>query len=935
MTTSASAVPGSAAASSAVPAAPPAAWHTLTAAQAAAAAGVDSAVGLSEAEARKRLEAHGRNDLPEPPRPGRLRMFLSQFRSLVIGLLIAAGLVSGAMGEWIDAIVILAIVLLNGVMGYLQEYHAEQSIASLRKMTAPMAKVRRDGKIRNLSAAELAPGDVIQFEAGDLVPADARLISASGLRCLESALTGESEAVAKSADALSAPDAPLGDRENLIFMGTSVAVGEGEAVVVGTGPATELGRIAGLLESAGEDSATPLQKRMDALGKSLVFLCLGLVAALFGLGLWRGREPFEQFLTAVGLAVAAAPEGLPAVVTVALALGVQRMARRKALVRRLPSVETMGSATVICTDKTGTLTAGEMTVRELYVDGGIFSVAGGALEPVGAVLRDGAAPDGDQSEQVRFLAAVHAATATANLYQEGDAWKVAGDPTEGALLAAGRKAGFNAETHSHGERLHAFPFDSDRKRASVVHVGGKDAGGQGRARLSVNGAPDLLIALCTQVHDRNGPRDFLPGEREAVLAANAAMAAKGLRVIGSGYRFLETPLPADASGTPDMQAAERDLVFTGLAGMQDPPRPEARVAVAECKEAGIRVVMITGDHPATASAIARDLGISGEGAEVLTGPGLDALSQPDLESKVERIRVYARVSAAHKLRIVQAWKTRGAVVAMTGDGVNDAPALKGADIGVAMGRTGTEVAKQASDMVLADDNFATLVAAVEEGRGIYQNIRNTLQFLLAGNAGELLVMTVAIVVGWDSPLLAIHLLWINLLTDGLPALCLASEPIDRDVMKRPPRDQRALLSDWGFLFPLLLTGLLTATVTLIAFRMGSAVSGTEGGRSLAFTTLVLAELFRSFGARSETRPIWRMDWTANLKLVSVVGASIALQFVIHQIPVLERILKVRPLAFAEAMTVVGLALVPLLVTESAKAIRMARKPARLREGETA
>jgi Ca2+-transporting ATPase len=928
MTAAAPAVPVATAANitiSGAPAAPPAPWHILTAAQAATASGVDPAVGLGEAEARKRLEANGRNDLPEPPRPGRLRMFLSQFRSLVIGLLIAAGLVSGAMGEWIDAIVILAIVLLNGIMGYLQEYHAEQSIASLRKMTAPMAKAKRDGKIRNLPASELVPGDVIQFEAGDLVPADARLISASGLRCLESALTGESEAVAKSADALPAPDAPLGDRENLIFMGTSVAVGEGEAVVVGTGPATELGRIAGLLESAGGDSATPLQKRMDALGKSLVFICLGLVAALFGLGLWRGREPFEQFLTAVSLAVAAAPEGLPAVVTVALALGVQRMARRKALVRRLPSVETMGSATVICTDKTGTLTAGEMTVRELYVDGGIFSVAGGALEPVGAVLRDGAPPDGDQAEQVRFLAAVHAATATANLYQEGEAWKVAGDPTEGALLAAGRKAGFNAETHSHGQRLHAFPFDSDRKRASVVHVGGKAAGApftEGRARLSVNGAPDVLIALCTQVHDRNGPRDFLPGEREAVLAANAAMAAKGLRVIGSGYRFLETPLPAGATGAPDMEAVERDLVFTGLAGMQDPPRPEARAAVAECKDAGIQVVMITGDHPATASAIARDLGIAAEGTETLTGPGLDALSQPDLEAKVERIRVYARVSAAHKLRIVQAWKTRGAVVAMTGDGVNDAPALKGADIGVAMGRSGTEVAKQASDMVLADDNFATLVAAVEEGRGIYQNIRNTLQFLLAGNAGELLVMTVAIVVGWDSPLLAIHLLWINLVTDGLPALCLASEPIDRDVMKRPPRDQGALLSDWTFLFPLLLTGLLTATITLIAFRMGSVASGTEGGRSLAFTTLVLAELFRSFGARSETRPIWRMDWTANLKLVSVVGVSIALQFVIHQIPVLERILKVRPLTFAEAMTVVGLALIPLVVTEIAKTIRM-------------
>ncbi|HKP98085.1 MAG TPA: cation-translocating P-type ATPase [Fibrobacteria bacterium] len=894
------------------------AWHARHVAGTVAELHTDEVRGLSEAESRLRRANEGANVLPEAEGPRVWTLFLDQFKSLVIGLLIVAGAVSAVLGEAVDAIAILTIVFLNAVVGFYQEYSAGKSIGALRKLTAPSAKVRRDGNARTIPASEVVRGDLIEFESGDLIPADARLVAADELKCVESALTGESEASAKNPDPLPAESLPIGDRANMVFMGTSVAAGSGKAIVVETGPATEIGRIAGLLEVSGEE-ATPLQKRLDSLGRYLVWIAVALVATMFLLGMLRGMEPFQLFLTSISLAVAAAPEGLPAVVTVALALGVRRMSKRNALVRRLASVETLGSATVICTDKTGTLTAGEMTVRELYCAGESFRVDGSGLDPAGAVHGADGPPDAAQAERLRHLARIQVATLTAELYQEQGRWKVSGDPTEGALITSARKLGLDTE----GERTagaFAYPFDSDRKRASVVRRE-KDGG----FRALVNGAPDVLLGLCTRFGSLSGIRPLDEKERARILEANAAMAGRGLRVLGSAFREW---IP-QGNGKPPGDEVERDLVFAGLAGMYDPPRPEARAAVAKCRAAGIRVVMITGDHPATAQAIGKDLGILDGTMGVLTGVEMAALDEAGLEARVEGTGIYARVSAEHKLRIVKAWRRRGAVVAMTGDGVNDAPALKGAHIGVAMGRAGTEVTKQASDIVIVDDNFASIVAAVEQGRGIYQNIRNTLQFLLGGNVGELLLMMVAILAGFPAPLLAVHLLWINLVTDGLPALCLAAERIDPEVMGRKPRIQSEIMSDPRFRNTLLLTGFLTAAVSLAVFVRARDSHSLEEARSYAFATLVFAELFRSFGARSEFKPIWKMDPRGNFGLPAVVAVSMALQVLVHQSPVFNGVLKTSPLSAWGWAALLTVSTVPMVILELLKILPppFSRKPA--------
>lgn len=885
--------------------APP--WHTFPIGRVIEELGADPAHGLAETEAAARLAREGPNALPEAKGPGAWKILLAQFKSLVIWVLIAAGVISGFLGERTDAGAILAIVLLNAAIGFYQEYSAEKSIASLKKITAPSAKVRRDGKIRIIPAADVVRGDLIEFESGDLIPADARLVEEAELRCVESALTGESEAVEKIIEPLPVEIIPIGDRRNMAFMGTSVAAGTGRAVVVGTGIATEIGRIASLLQSASTDETTPLQKRLDSLGRSLIWVSLGLVALLFLLGYLRGMEPYQLLLTSISLAVAAAPEGLPAVVTVALALGVQRMAKRNALVRRLPSAETLGSATVICTDKTGTLTAGEMTVKELYSEGEFFQVEGAGLEPVGGVRIAEHAPDERQLERLRNLAAIQVGTITAEVYKEDGRWKVAGDPTEGAMLASARKLGQVDESPA---RVFIYPFDSERKRASVIR---KEREGGG-FRILVNGAPDVLLGLCTHFLTAAGPRPLDGKARRDILAANASMADRGLRVIGSAYREY-APL---GDRKPPSEEVEANLVFAGLAGMHDPPRPEARQAVSKCLKAGIRVVMITGDHPATAHAVGKDLGILDGINGVLTGNDLATMDDAGLKEKVEGTSIYARVSAEHKLRIVNAWKARGAVVAMTGDGVNDAPALKGAHIGVAMGRTGTEVTKQASDLVIADDNFASIVAAVEEGRGTYQNIRNTLQFLLGGNAGELLLMMVAIIVGLPAPLLPIHLLWINLVTDGLPALALAAERIDPDVMDRKPRPQTEIMSDRGFRNTVILTGTLTAATSLAAFLWALRYNDIEEARSFAFATLVFSQLFRSLGVRSEFKPIWKLAPRGNINLMVVVGLSIAFQLFIHQNAFLEEVLKASPISFRETLALLAISTIPMLVIELTK-----------------
>ena len=885
------------------------AWHTRSVEDVLAQLG-SSAAGLSAAEAAQRLAANGPNELKEAKHISPLQIFLGQFKSLIIWILIVAGVASSLLGELVDAIAILAIVVLNAIIGFYQEFNAEKSIAALKKMTAPQAKVRRDGKVTSISASEIVAGDILELEAGDIVAADARLLQASSLKCIESALTGESDAVEKDPLTLDKVEIPLGDRQNMLFMGTSVATGQGSAVVVATGMDTEIGCIAGLIEEAGAETGTPLQQKLDSFGRILVWASLGIVALLFVLGLVRGMKFFELFMTSVSLAVAAVPEGLPAVVTVSLALGVMRMSRRRALVRKLPAVETLGSTTVICTDKTGTLTVGEMTVRALYVAGQNYEVTGEGYEPNGEVRFEGKATDARHAGPLLELAALLVGCNNAHLVLEDGTWRVIGDPTEGALLAGGHKAGGNKERiEKESPTHHEIPFDSDRKRRTVIR-----RMPSGRLRAFINGAPEMLLSHCTKIYSGTEVRTITEQDRQLISSQNTAMAQQALRVLGSAYRDLDESPPARL--TPE--EVERDLVFVGLAGMYDPPRAEAKEAVAKCRAAGIRVVMITGDHPHTATAIARELGIASGSDAAITGAELDKMSDEELGQRAPKAAVYARVTAQHKLRIVRAWQANEAVVAMTGDGVNDAPAIKGADIGIAMGRSGTEVTKQASDMIITDDNFASIVAAVEEGRGIYDNIRKTLQYLLAGNCGELILMTACVIIGLPVPLLPIHLLWINLVTDGLPALCLATDPIDSDVMTRRPRSRAERITSGGFLSTMLLTGFLTAGVSFGVYLYGLKTETLELARTHAFAALVFAELLRAFGARSETKPVWRVRVLSNVNLLLVVALSFTVQVWSHHSALLAKFLKTTFVGFNDCLMLLAVSAIPLVVLELVK-----------------
>ncbi|MEP6670594.1 MAG: HAD-IC family P-type ATPase [Chthoniobacter sp.] len=891
------------------------AWHQLPTAEIAQFLRVNLSAGLSARDAAQRLFVDGPNELKEGERISPLRILLGQFKSLIIWILIAAGIVSSVLGEAVDAIAILVIVVLNAAIGFYQEYNAEKSIAALKTMTAPQAKVWRDGHLALIPALEIVTGDLLALEAGDLVAADARLLEAASLKCVESALTGESEVVTKQPATLGQGDISLGDRGNMVFMGTSVAAGTGLAVVVATGMKTELGHIAKLMDDGDAKQGTPLQRKLDSFGRILVWAALGIVALLFGLGMLRGTKPFELFMTSISLAVAAVPEGLPAVVTVALSLGVLRMARRRALMRKLAAVETLGSTSVICTDKTGTLTVGEMTVRSLYVAGQCYQVTGEGYAPAGEVRFEGTKVGAPHFAPLLELATILLGCNNAHLVEEDGTWKTVGDPTEGALLVAGLKAGGDRKRiESELPKQHEIPFDSDRKRSTVIR-----RMPDGAVRALINGAPDALLQRCAKLYTSTGTCPLTEQDRERISAESSAMAKQALRVLGSAYRDLEDASSADFTA----DAVEHDLVFVGLSGMYDPPRPEGKAAIAKCRDAGIRVVMITGDHPQTAGAIAHDLGIESTAAAV-TGAELEKMSDEVLQRRASEVAVYARVTAAHKLRIICALQANDEVVAMTGDGVNDAPAIKRADIGIAMGKSGTEVTKQAADMIITDDNFATIIAAIEEGRGIYDNIRKTLQYLLAGNTGELLLMTTCVIVGLPSPLLPIHLLWINLVTDGLPALCLATDPIDPDVMKRHPRHRSENITDRGFLPTMLFTGFLTAGVAFaVYFYMLKAGTAEEMARTYAFTVLVFAELLRAFGDRSETKPVWRISFFGNINLVVVVVISFGIQVLSHQNAMLGRFLKTSFLPVGDGLVLLAIGAIPLLVLEIEKAGRQA------------
>jgi Ca2+-transporting ATPase len=890
----------------------PNAPHAAAADEVAAMLGSDANAGLTSGAAAERLAQFGRNELAQAPPEMWWKRLARQFADLLIWILIAAAIISGLLGEWLDAVAILAIVVLNGILGFVQEGRAEQALAALRKLSTPHAKVIRDGRSQNIEAADLVPGDRIDLEAGDRIPADVRLINTAGFRAEEAALTGESVPTDKDHEEVLAPDAPLGDRVNMAYMGTTAAAGAASAIVVATGMTTEIGHIAGLLQRQGIEQ-TPLQRRLAELGRMLLFVVLGIVVLMLVVQVARGGAFVDALLLSVSLAVAAVPEGLSAVVTVALALGLQRMAKRNALIRRLPSVETLGAVTVICSDKTGTLTRNEMTVREIVAGGKRYEVTGGGYEPAGEFHADGVAVDPAVEPALSQVLIVGLWCTHAQVTRAGDGnagkWELVGDPTEGALVVAAMKAGIRPVERERNV-VHEIPFSSDRKAMSVVARSGDD----GQLYMYTKGAPEVVLHTCTRELFDGGERELTDARRTEILGEAHAMAERALRVLGLASREADE----------HHKLGEAQLIFAGLVGMMDPPRDEARDAVGRCLTAGIRPVMITGDHPDTARAIAQSLGILREGDRVVIGTELDQIDDARLQAGIEQIPVYARVTAAHKMKIIGAWRSAGHVVAMTGDGVNDAPAIKAADVGIAMGVTGTDVTKEASDMVLTDDNFASIVNAVEEGRTIYDNIRKFVHYLLATNAGEVLLMFGAILVGWPAPLAAIQILWINLVTDALPAMALGVERPEPDVMERPPRPPAERFMTLRRGLTIVYHGALNAIAAAAAFYMvyrGRAENVAEA-RTAAFITMAMSQLTFSFGCRSFRYTLPQLGFFTNRWLLGAIAVSAALQLVVVTVPILQPFFQVSPVSSAwEWETIVLLALMPVTVVEVTKLAR--------------
>ena len=866
---------------------------------------VQPAEGLSSNEAAERLRSFGPNLLVETPGKTRLHIVWEQLTSVMVLVLIAAGVISLLLGEVIDALAIAAIVMLNAALGFQQEYRAERAMAALKQLAVPLVKVRRDRRPLPVPAHDVVPGDIILLEAGDVVPADARLVSSPNLRVREASLTGESQPVEKDAEASIGREAALADRHTMVYMGTAVAYGRGEAVVVATGMRTELGRIAATMQAV-EREPTPLQRRLEHLARWLAAIALGLVGIIFVLGLVRGEDVRLTFLTAISLAVAAVPEGLPAVVTVTLALGAQRMLRRRALVRKLLAVETLGSVSVICSDKTGTLTQNRMTVTQIVVGGERFDLA--------LVDRTRSAP----GLELALMAGALCNDAFVQIASGGEAnLETVGDPTEVALaVAAARLDLWKPVLEAGYPRIAELPFDSIRKRMLTVHRVGAQADSlygwlplNGASYVAfAKGAPDTLLETCSTMWSPQGVRPLSTNERSNILEANAALAAEGLRVLGVAFR---------PQGDPDPVRADVDLTFVGLIGIIDPPRAEVQEAVRTCAAAG-PAVMITGDHPLTAAAIARQLGI-GDG-HALSGRDLDGLDDASLDRAVASTSVYARVAPEHKLRIVAALQRRSEIVAMTGDGVNDAPALKQANIGVAMGMEGTEVAREAADMVLLDDNFATIVAAVEEGRVIYDNIRKFLKYLLATNAGELWVMLLGPLFGLPLPLLPLQILWINLVTDGLPALALSVERPERDVMARPPRrSSESLLGD-GMLWHIGWVGLLIGGLCL-GLGLWGWQAGNPAWQSMVFTTLALLQIAHVLAIRVERGSVLGRVFFANRALLGSALLLVGLQLAVLYMPWLQAVFATVPLSGAELLACVIVSSVVFWAVEAEKLLR--------------
>ncbi|MDP2912391.1 MAG: calcium-transporting P-type ATPase, PMR1-type [Candidatus Omnitrophota bacterium] len=880
--------------------------------------------GLSADEAALRLGKYGPNQLKEKKGRSPFSIFFEQFQDFIVWVLIGAALVSGFLKEWVDALAIVAIVILNAILGFIQEYRAEKSLAALKKLSSPTSKVIRDGQHAVISSSELVPGDLIELESGDNVPADSRLVYVTAnFAAHEASLTGESTPVAKTAIALEEKEIPLADRANMVYMGTSVTSGKARAVVTDTGMNTELGKIAGMIQEIGEET-TPLQKKLEEFGKWIVYLCFALVALVFVMGILRGGKILDMFLTSVSLAVAAIPEGLPAVVTIALALGVQRMAKRHALVRKLPSVETLGCATVICSDKTGTLTKNEMTVQAVYAGGRLFKVTGVGYEPKGEFLSEGdnQANPKDFPDLNKTLV-IGTLCNGAQLAGDDNGYRIVGDPTEGAILTAAAKAGLSKEAKElEFSFVEEIPFDPERKKMTIVR--------KSEETLSafVKGAPDMLLSDCVYIEENGSARTLTREDKDKILKINADLANRAMRVLAVAYKALDRePYKYEA------KSVENNLTFVGLVAMIDPPREEVRHAIKECNAAGIKTVMITGDHKNTAVAIARELGFFKEGSLALTGEELDAVSDEEFYKEVEKIPVYARVSPAHKLRIVRAWRKIGEVVAMTGDGVNDAPAVKESDIGVAMGITGTDVTKEVSDMVITDDNFASIVAAVEEGRGIYDNIKKFIHYLLSCNAGEILVMFIASLVGLPVPLLPIHILWVNLVTDGLPALALGIDPVDPGIMRRPPRPKNEPVITRQRAMLMLTQGAFIAFCSLFAFVFVLFIEKEDIGRArtAAFIVLACSQLFHSFNCRNMTESLFKIGVFTNKKLIAANLVSFFLLMAVVYIPFSQKVFKTEPLGLFDWVLVVMISSFPFWAMEVVKMINKGRKQKWIKE----
>ncbi len=878
--------------------------------------------GLSESEVRERLEKIGPNQLKEGKKRTVWNMLLDQFKDVLIIILLISAVVSVLLGEITDAIVIGIIVLLNATMSVLQEYRAEKSLDALKKMTVPETLVIRNGQQKKIKSHQLVPGDIVLLESGDRIPADLRLVELSDMRIQEAVLTGESEPVEKNIQAIDTmEEVSLGDRLNMAYMGTSVIAGRGKGLVVATSMNTEMGQIAEMLQEQKKE-LTPLQKKLNQVGKNLGIIILFVIAIVVLLGCLRGIDFFEMFLTGIALAVAAVPEGLPAVVTIVLALGVQQMIKKNAIIRRLPAVETLGATTVICSDKTGTLTQNQMTVQKLVLTDREITVEGAGYQPFGQFRQEDQSVQSSDDQTIALLlkAAVLCNNAILRQSEDNQHWEIIGDPTEGSLVVAAAKAGYQKEgLENEYPRLKEFSFDSDRKRMSTIHQTP-----EGGNIFFVKGAPDQMIEHCTKYRENGQIVQLSESIKERIVKQNKELASQALRVLAIAYREI-TPQEKerlDKNEKFDADKMEDQLIYLGLMAMIDPPREEAIQAVQTCRKAGIRPIMITGDYSLTAQAIATQLDIYRPDDRIITGSELENMPQSELEEVVLKTTIFARVSPRHKRRIVRALQKNNQVVAMTGDGVNDAPALKESDIGVAMGITGTDVSKEASDMILTDDNFSSIVSAVEEGRKIYQNIQKFIRYLLSCNLGEIITIFIAILIGFPRPLLPIQILWVNLVTDGFPALALGLNPAEVGLMKNPPRDPNEGIFSGKMGFNIFSQGIFIGIITLIAFYYGYNHYSLVIGQTMAFGTLSFVQLWQSLNSRSDRYSIAKLGIFSNIYLILAILVSGILQLSVMLIPYLQTVFKLTSLTYSQWMVVILISFTVIPYVEILKKLKL-------------